>query len=158
MLCGLVTFGFITWVLYRKQICRNIMPQLKCCFSRTRLDPWGVVANEACAAGIPVITCPNAGVADDLILHGYNGFVLELDAAVWCQHVWKLLADRALLDAFSQNALTKVHGYNYEVAAQGIVAALKFAASPNLVHEAERDQVDNHAILIGTDREYSAVP
>jgi putative transposase len=32
----------------------------------TLLDPWGVVANEACAAGVPVITCSNAGAAGDL--------------------------------------------------------------------------------------------
>ncbi len=46
----------------------------------TKLDPWGLVANEACAVGVPVITCANAGVAGDLILHGYNGYILELDA------------------------------------------------------------------------------
>jgi glycosyltransferase involved in cell wall biosynthesis len=92
----------------------------------TRLDPWGVVANEACAAGIPVITSPNAGVAGDLILDGYDGFVLELDAAVWCDHALRLLTDRSLLDAFSKNALTKVQEYNYAAAAEGIVAALRF--------------------------------
>ena len=92
----------------------------------TQLDPWGVVANEACAVGIPVITCPNAGVADDLVLHGHNGFVLELDAEAWCQHAWKLLSDKTLLDAFSKNALVKVQDYNYDAAAEGIVAALKY--------------------------------
>lgn len=92
----------------------------------TLLDPWGVVANEACAAGIPVITCPNAGVADDLILNGYDGFVVELDAAAWAERAWTLLSDRTLLDVFSRNALTKVQDYNYKAAAKGIVDAVTF--------------------------------
>ncbi len=91
----------------------------------TLLDPWGVVANEACAAGVPVITCSNAGAAGDLILDGFNGFVLELDPEVWCQHVCRLLTDRALLDTFCKNALAKVQEYNYDAAADGIVAAVR---------------------------------
>jgi glycosyltransferase involved in cell wall biosynthesis len=89
-------------------------------------DPWGVVANEACAAGVPVITCPNAGVADDLILHGYNGFVVELDAESWRDHALQLLNDDAKWNAFSVNALKKVQDYNYDVAAQGILKAIEF--------------------------------
>lgn len=92
----------------------------------TMLEPWGVVANEACAAGVPVITCPNAGVAGDLVIDGYNGFVLELNAHVWCEQAWKLLNDETLLNAFSQNALTKVQDYNYDAAADGVVSALKY--------------------------------
>ncbi len=92
----------------------------------TQRDPWGVVANEACAVGVPVITCPNAGVANDLVLHGHNGFVLELDAEAWCQHAWKLLSDTTLLDMFSQNASAKVQDYSYDAAAEGIFAALKY--------------------------------
>jgi glycosyltransferase involved in cell wall biosynthesis len=90
----------------------------------TKLEPWGVVANEACAAGVPVITCENAGVGGDLVLHGYNGFVLELDAEIWCQHILDLLNDERRLRDFSQNALAKVQDYNYEAAARGIIAAL----------------------------------
>src|SRR5208337_2320660 len=46
-------------------------------------DPWGVVANEACAAGVPVITSPHAGVAGELIRDGQTGFVRDLDVGVW---------------------------------------------------------------------------
>ena len=45
----------------------------------SKSDGWGVVANEACAAGLPVITCDQTGAANDLIQHNYNGFVLDLD-------------------------------------------------------------------------------
>ena len=33
----------------------------------TLADVWGVVANEACAAGLPVIVSPHAGVAGELV-------------------------------------------------------------------------------------------
>src|SRR5450830_1246970 len=49
----------------------------------TSWDPWGVVANEACAAGLPVIVTPEAGVAGELVQHEINGFVLPLDLARW---------------------------------------------------------------------------
>jgi glycosyltransferase involved in cell wall biosynthesis len=100
----------------------------------TKLEPWGVVANEACAAGVPVITCPNAGVAGDLVLHGHNGLVLDLDAELWCEHIIDLLNDATLLGLYSQNALARVQDYNYEAAAQGILAALKHcgAAKPSI--------------------------
>src|SRR5690606_9513431 len=55
----------------------------------TEIDVWGVVANEACAAGLPVIVTPYAGVAGELVLDGQNGFVCDLDAKLW--------ADRAML-------------------------------------------------------------
>ena len=92
----------------------------------TALDPWGVVANEACAVGTPVVTCSNAGAANDLILHDYNGYVLELDAAVWCDRVWQLLTDSERWQTFSENALNRVQEYNYDTAADGIISALKY--------------------------------
>jgi glycosyltransferase involved in cell wall biosynthesis len=92
----------------------------------TQLDPWGVVANEACAVGTPVITCANAGAANDLILQDYNGYVLELDTATWCEHVWQLLTDSTRWHTFSENALNKVQEYSYDNAADGIINALKY--------------------------------
>lgn len=92
----------------------------------TRMDPWGVVANEACAAGIPVVTCGNAGAADELVISGYNGFVLQLDADIWCEHAWNLLRDKALWETFSRNALEKVQEFNYDAAAEGIMKAVEF--------------------------------
>ena len=45
----------------------------------SRQDPWGIVANEACAAGTPVIISRNAGAADELIVDCYNGFVVACE-------------------------------------------------------------------------------
>lgn len=45
----------------------------------TRHDGWGVVINEACAAGLPVISTSAAGAARDLVADGRNGFIVPRD-------------------------------------------------------------------------------
>jgi len=92
----------------------------------TLSDPWGVVANEAGAVGVPVITCENAGVAHDLIINNYNGYILPLHAETWAEHIVELLKDDNLYARLSKNALSKVQEYSYEVAAQGIIDAILF--------------------------------
>ena len=49
----------------------------------TEYDGWGIVANEACMAGTPVITCGNAAAANELIINKFNGLVLKLSAKLW---------------------------------------------------------------------------
>ncbi|MGE4003830.1 MAG: glycosyltransferase family 4 protein [Planctomycetaceae bacterium] len=45
----------------------------------SRHDGWGVVINEACAAGLPILTTHQTGAARDLVEHGRSGFVMECD-------------------------------------------------------------------------------
>ena len=40
-------------------------------------DQWGLVVNEAMAAGLPVIVSSRAGCAQDLVAHGENGYVFD---------------------------------------------------------------------------------
>ena len=48
------------------------------CFIHPALtEPWGLVVNEAMAAGLPVIVSSGAGCTDDLVEHGSNGFVFD---------------------------------------------------------------------------------
>ncbi len=92
----------------------------------TKLDSWGVVSNDACAVGTPVITCNNAGSAGDLIIHNYNGFVLPLDINIWADHVMQLLNDSKMYHEFSKNSLSQIQKYNAQEAAQGIINAINF--------------------------------
>lgn len=41
----------------------------------SRFEPWGVVVHEATCGGLAVITTRYVGAADDLVVHGENGFV-----------------------------------------------------------------------------------
>jgi glycosyltransferase involved in cell wall biosynthesis len=93
----------------------------------TLSDPWGIVANEACAVGTPVITCENAGVAGDLIIHDYNGFILPLDINIWAEHIIRLLKDKELYNKFSENCLLHVKNYSPVRAAGIFINAFNFA-------------------------------
>src|SRR5947209_7444478 len=67
----------------------------------THADVWGVVANEACAAGLPVIVSPHAGVAGELVLDGENGFVCALDVKLWTERAASLLTNQETWTRFS---------------------------------------------------------
>ena len=95
----------------------------------TRWDPWGVVANEACAAGLPVLVSPYAGVSGELILDGQNGFICALDAPLWAEKASLLLGDPDLYSAFSQRSRALVGNFTFDAASAGIVNACRFAAS-----------------------------
>jgi glycosyltransferase involved in cell wall biosynthesis len=48
-----------------------------CFLFQTDFDIWGLVLNEAMAAGLPVISSPNAGATFDLISEGITGFQID---------------------------------------------------------------------------------
>lgn len=57
----------------------------------SRYDGWGVVVQEAMAAGLVPITGPNVGSAYDLIRNGFNGIVLrELNIGALTEAMKKL--------------------------------------------------------------------
>ncbi|MEO0314786.1 MAG: hypothetical protein RI928_1242 [Pseudomonadota bacterium] len=93
----------------------------------TQADVWGVVANEACAAGLPVIVSPHAGVANELVVDGQNGYVRPLDVPAWTTCALELLDDSNRLRAMGERSLLLVQPYCFESAAQGIVDASKAA-------------------------------
>jgi glycosyltransferase involved in cell wall biosynthesis len=100
--------------------------QAKLLLFPSKNDPWGVVANEAMAAGLPVLTCEAAGVAHDLVRSGENGYVLPLIARQWADTADRLLSDPDLYEEISANAKRIVQEYNFDNAAQGIIDAIQF--------------------------------
>lgn len=93
----------------------------------TTQDAWGVVANEACAAGLPTIVSPFAGVAGELVIDGDNGFICDLDVARWTDRVALLLGNETLYRRFSSRCQSLIANYTFDHAAAGIVAACRYA-------------------------------
>jgi glycosyltransferase involved in cell wall biosynthesis len=89
----------------------------------THADVWGIVANEACAAGLPVLVTPHAGVAGELVVDGRNGYVRDLHVPAWAEGAQRLLSDTALWQVFSNESLARVRRYDFDSAAAGIVDA-----------------------------------
>lgn len=93
----------------------------------TRWDPWGVVANEACAAGVPVLVSTVAGSANELVRDGDNGFVMPLELERWADAAVRLLSDAPLYAAMSGRCRERVREYSYDNAACGIAQAVRAA-------------------------------
>lgn len=94
----------------------------------TAFDPWGVVVNEACAAGLPCVVSPHTGVAGELIRDDVAGFVCELgDSSRWIERCAMLLSNDALWQRMSAAARAAVADYTFERSAQGVRAALQQA-------------------------------
>jgi glycosyltransferase involved in cell wall biosynthesis len=96
----------------------------------THADVWGVVANEACAAGLPVLVTPHAGVAGELVVDGENGHVCALEPEIWAEHAAALLSQPDKWERFSRRSLALVRKYTFDNAAQGVVDACRFALAP----------------------------
>ncbi len=94
----------------------------------TKSDPWGVVANEACAAGLPIITTPYSGVADEIVIHNYNGYVIDADIKKWGQYIDNLLSDELLYNKFATNSLKLISSFNDLNASKGIKDAIKYVS------------------------------
>ncbi len=98
----------------------------------TEYDAWGVVAHEALAAGTPVITTPEAGCADELVLHEKNGYVLPLEETNWVKRCIDLLTDQEKWKQFSAKARETAVAINAEEAAASMISAFEHVSKTTL--------------------------
>lgn len=88
-------------------------------------EPWGLVLNEAMAAGLPPVVCSDVGACADLIQEGETGFTFASgDWTAMTALVRQLLADVALREAVGQSARAISSRYNFRATATGVVEAL----------------------------------
>nr|WP_237438238.1 glycosyltransferase family 4 protein [Alteraurantiacibacter buctensis] len=91
-------------------------------------EQWGLVVNEAMAAGLPVIVSRQCGCAEDLVEHGVNGWTVdawsEVEIAARLDDVTR--ADRAAMAAAGQQIVAR---YGPARFAQGMAAALAAAGA-----------------------------
>lgn len=80
-------------------------------------EPWGLVVNEAMAAGLPVIVSNQVGAAWDLVEGCDTGFIFRFDDKNdLADKMEQLVNDNVLYRRFSQNATDKMHRHwNYDL-------------------------------------------
>ncbi len=88
-------------------------------------DAWGVVANESCASGVPVVVTPHAGVAGELVVDGVSGFVRPLDLQAWTDVCVTLVTDHVLRAAMARQSIDLVSTYTFDNAAQGLIDGIR---------------------------------
>lgn len=98
----------------------------------TRKDPWGLVANEALASGVPVLVSSVAGVANELVIDGYNGYVFDsFELKSWGEKTYQLISKPELYEVFSRNAIVSIENYSHTKASEGILKSVKFVNNEN---------------------------
>jgi glycosyltransferase involved in cell wall biosynthesis len=105
--------------------------------TRTFLEPWGLVVNEAMSRGLPVIASDAVGAAaGGLVRDGENGLVVPAgDSGALARALARLSGDGALRARMGAAGAAAVRAYSHEAWAEGFsraLASLGLSASPAL--------------------------
>jgi glycosyltransferase involved in cell wall biosynthesis len=89
-------------------------------------DCWGMVVNEALAAGIPVIGSRYAGACDELLSHGGVGSLFDpLDPACFDAALGAAVLEGRFRDTQPSGARRAVAGHTFDAAARAILDAAR---------------------------------
>ncbi|MCE7994805.1 MAG: glycosyltransferase family 4 protein [Roseivirga sp.] len=93
---------------------------------QTTFDIWGLVLNEAMAAGICCLSSKNAGATTDLIEHGKSGFVVDFQEITQTTAlIHELLDDREKRTVTGRNASERIiRNFNLDIAVDGFLQCL----------------------------------
>jgi len=84
-------------------------------------EPWGLVVNEAMAAGLPVIVSNGCGCAPDLVEHGRNGFVFNpRDADELSVHLTSIAGDPRLRRQMGARSRELINNWTIHDFAKGL--------------------------------------
>lgn len=83
----------------------------------SRLEPFGIVVLEAMLAHKPLIVS-NLGALPELVKHGNNGYVVQLNPEEFSQAIVTLANNKALMSQMSENNRLTVENYNWQKIAQ----------------------------------------
>ena len=88
-------------------------------------EPWGLVVNEAMAAGLPVVVSSKAGSAHDLVRHGLNGYVVDpMNVGEIVDAIDRLVSDTDLRRRMGAAAIVSVADFTSEKSAERMAVAM----------------------------------
>jgi glycosyltransferase involved in cell wall biosynthesis len=90
----------------------------------SHFEPWGLVVNEAMAAGLPVIVSDRVGCIDDLVGDNVSGLVVKAESATsLLQAMDRLAADALLRQKMAGEARRTIAGWTLQNQASIMVQA-----------------------------------
>lgn len=93
-------------------------------------EPWGLVVNEAMAAGLPVLVSKRCGCYPDLLKEGFNGFSFDpFDENELFSLMKEIVDGKVDLKKMGENSLEIISNYTLERAARIIVDTINFVLS-----------------------------
>lgn len=87
------------------------------------IETWGLVVNEAMAAGLALIAGNEVGCVPDLIKDGDNGFIVE-SSVESVRVAMQKLVDKDLIRQFSGRSIDKVSSWNFTAVCEAIEARI----------------------------------
>jgi glycosyltransferase involved in cell wall biosynthesis len=94
----------------------------------SRREPWGLVINEAMAAGNAIIASDKVGSAADLVIDNYNGKVFQSGNVQDLEKkISYFIKNRSKINFFKKNSLKKIEQFSFKQCLIGINKALSIA-------------------------------
>ena len=94
----------------------------------SRSEPWGLVINEAMAAGNAIIASDKVGSATDLVIDNYNGKVFQSGNVEDLEKkISYFIKNRSKINFFKKNSLKKIEQFSFEQCLIGINKALSIS-------------------------------
>ena len=93
-------------------------------------EPWGIVINEAAAAGLPIVTTTGVAAAADLVKPGQNGFLYKPgDTHTLCELLGRLVDSPPLRSQMGRCSKELMNHWGLEASVAGIVKEIERCAS-----------------------------
>lgn len=93
-------------------------------------EQWGLVVNEAMAAGLPIVVSAQCGCAQDLVPDGRNGFVFDAeDRGGLADRLLRVSADPARAEAMGRESRAIIAHWSPELFGQNLMKAAEVALS-----------------------------
>lgn len=100
----------------------------KCFVHASIQEQWGLVVNEAMAAGLPILVSNRCGCYEDLIIEGVNGFGFDPENQEELTNLMiKMSSGDVYLETIGKAHLQHIEKYSSDYFAQGLNGAIKFA-------------------------------
>lgn len=100
---------------------------------QTDFDIWGLVLNEAMAAGVPCMASKNAGATYDLIEDGKNGLITDFEDTFKTaeQMEWMMNNSSSILEMGKNAAITIEQKASLKISAKGFIHAIELSLKEN---------------------------
>ncbi|MBR8830454.1 MAG: UDP-N-acetylglucosamine--peptide N-acetylglucosaminyltransferase GtfA subunit [Chroococcopsis gigantea SAG 12.99] len=101
-----------------------------CFIHASRQEQWGLVVNEAMAAGLPVLVSDRCGCFEDLILEGINGFGFDPENLQQLVSLMTKISSKELdLQAMEKASLHHIQEFSPDHFARRLLQAIEYATT-----------------------------
>lgn len=89
-------------------------------------ETWGLVINEAMAAGLPIITTDKVGSSADMVKNGVNGYVIKSKSSNQIYHmIKKIFNDRIKLNLMKKNSSSMISSFSPQKQAAAFIKSIQ---------------------------------